>query len=319
MYTLRSLAIILTTATALFGAPSRSQAWPERVVRIILPLPAGSGTDLAARLFAERLAERWKQPVIVENVTGADGIVGVTRFVGARDEHTLLFTFAGPITINPLIHDSLPYDPVRDLVPIVSAINNFFVVATSGSLPVDSIHGLVALARKEPGKLNWAATPGLPQYIFTALQKSAELEMTYVPYREFTQALQDLGEGRLHAVAAAVPFLLPLAQSGKAKLLMVTSRERSPLAEDIPTAAEAGYPELLFEGVVGFYGWRGIAPDLKERIAADVRAVAADSAVVAQLRGIGIAVRAGTSAEFAAAIDDQRAKLAAIVRGKPAN
>jgi tripartite-type tricarboxylate transporter receptor subunit TctC len=320
MYTLRCVAIVLALTTALMARPCRSETWPKRVVHIILPLPAGSGTDLAARLFAERLAERWKQPVIVENVPSADGIVGVTRFVGSHDDHMLLFSFAGPVTINPLIHDSLPYDPSRDLVPIVSAIDNFFVIATSSSVGADSIQDFVARARKEPGKLNWTATAGLPQYIFAALQKRAGVEMTYVPYREFTQALQDLSESRVHAVATSVLILLPLVQRGKIRLLMVTSRERSPLAEDVPTAAEVGYPELVFDGVVGFYGSRDIAPDLKERIAADVRAVAADSALVARLKGVGIAVRAGTSAEFASEIDDQRARLAPIVRGaKPTN
>jgi tripartite-type tricarboxylate transporter receptor subunit TctC len=215
MHTLRYAAIVLALTTTLHAAPSPSQAWPQRTVRIILPLPASGGTDLAARLFAERLAERWRQPVIVENVPGADGILGVTRFIGSRDDHTLLFSFAGPITINPLIHDSLPYDPVRDLVPIVSAIDNFFVIAASSSVDVDSIQGFVARARKEPGKLNWTATAGLPQYLFTALQKRAGVEMTYVPYREFTQALQDLSENRVHAVATSVPILLPLVQRGR--------------------------------------------------------------------------------------------------------
>jgi tripartite-type tricarboxylate transporter receptor subunit TctC len=320
MYALRSVAIFISLATALLAVPCQAERWPQRVVRIILPLPAGSGTDLAARLFAERLAERWSQPVIVENVPGADGILGAARFVGSHDNHTLLFSFAGPITINPLIHDSLPYDPSRDLVPIASAIDNFFAIATSSSLGVDSIDGLVALARKEPGKLNWTATAGLPQYIFAALQKSADLEMTYVPYREVTLALQDLSESRVQVLATGVSILLPQVESGKVRLLMVTSRSRSPLAEDVPTAAEAGHPELLFEGMVGFYGWRNMAPDLRERIAADIRAVAADSAMVARLRSVGVAVRAGSSAEFAAEIEDQRTKLAPILRNaKPAN
>ncbi len=320
MVALRSVAIFLSLGTALLAVPRHAEGWPQHVVRIILPLPAGSGTDLAARLFAEGLAERWKQPVIVENVPGADGILGVTRFVGSHDNHTLLFSFAGPITINPLIHDSLPYDPSRDLVPIASAIDNFFAIAMPSSLGVDSIDGLVALARKEPGKLNWTATAGLPQYIFTSLQKSADLKMTYVPYREITLALQDLSESRVQVVATGVSTLLPQVQSGKVRLLMVTSRERSPLAEEVPTAAEAGHPELLFDGTVGFYGWRDMAPDLKERISADIRAVAADSAMVARLRSMGVAVRAGSSAEFAAEIEDQRAKLVPILRdAKPAN
>jgi len=320
MDALRCIPIVLTLAMALYASPCPSEVWPQHTVRIILPLPAGSGTDLAARLFAERLAERWRQPVIVENVPGADGILGVTRFVSSHDEHTLLFSFAGPITINPLIHEDLPYDPRRDLVPIASAIDNFFAIATPISLGVDSIDKLIALAREEPGKLNWTATAGLPQYIFTALQKSAGLEMAFVPYRELTLALQDLSESRVHVMATGVSSLLPQVQTGKVRLLMVTSRQRSPLAEDVPTAAEAGHPELLFEGIVGFYGWRDIASDLKERIAADVRAVAEDSAMVARLRSVGVAVQAGTPAEFAAEIEDQRSKLAPILRdAKPAN
>src|SRR6267154_2373111 len=122
---------LLAAAITCASAPVRAERWPVRPVRIILPLPAGLGTDLAARLFAEKLAVRWGQPVVVENRPGADGIVGVTSFVNAHDDHTLLFSFAGPISINPLIHDKLPYDPVRDLVPIAAAIDNFFAIAVS--------------------------------------------------------------------------------------------------------------------------------------------------------------------------------------------
>jgi tripartite-type tricarboxylate transporter receptor subunit TctC len=316
----RAALVMIASAMAMTAGPSQAGAWPQRAVRIIMPLVAGGGTDLAARLFAERLSERWRQPVVVENRPGPDGIVGVTGFVNSRDEHTLLFSNAGPISINPLIHQNLPYDPARDLVPIASAIDNFFAVAVSSSVGVDSISAFVALARREPRRLNWTATAGLPQYIFAALQKSQGLEMTYVPYRDFAQALQDVGEGRVHAVATAIPLLLPQVQLGKVKLLMVTNRERSSLAADVPTAKEAGYPELLFEGVVGFYGWRDIPADLRASIAADIRAVAADTAMTARLRSVGVAVRAGTSAEFAADIEAQREKIATLLQvPKPAN
>jgi tripartite-type tricarboxylate transporter receptor subunit TctC len=284
------------------------------VVRIILPFPAGTGSDLAARLFAERLTKRWKQQVVVENHPGADGIPAVVHFVSAHDDHTLLFAFAAPISINPLIHENLPYDPNRDLVPVAAAIENIFAIAVSSSLGVDSLGALVARARKHAGRLNWTASPGLPQYIFTALQKNDALDMTYVPYRDFTLAVQDLAQGRIDVMTAAVPVLLPLVQSGKARLLMVTSRERTTLAEEVPTAKQAGHPDLLMQGVVGFYGGRDIGSDLKERIAADIRAVATDSAMIAQLGNVGIAVRAGTPAEFAAEIADQRARVTEIAR-----
>jgi tripartite-type tricarboxylate transporter receptor subunit TctC len=293
-------------------AQPQSEDWPQRTVRIVLPLPAGGGTDLAARLFAERLASRWRQAVIVDNRPGADGIAGVSNFVAARDGHTLLFSFAGPISINPLVHAKLPYDPVRDLVPIASAVDNFFAIAASTSLNVDSLQAFVDLARRQPGKLNWAATAGLPQYIFAALQRSAGIDVTEVPYRDIAPALQDLGEGRVDIFVTTPSLLMPQVKAGKARILMVTNRQRSPLVPDAPTAIEAGYPELLFEGVVGFFGWRGIPEALRDRISYDVLAVARDETMVARLRDVGVLVRAEPPAAFSAAIEQQSIKLRSL-------
>ena len=127
--------------------------------------------------------------MVVENRPGADGITGVTSFVNAHDDHTLLFSFAGPISINPLIYDKLPYDPARDLVPIAAAIDNFFAIAVSTPTGVRSIDAFIAAARAAPERFNWAATAGLPQYIFLALQKKNGLALTQVPYRDFAPAL----------------------------------------------------------------------------------------------------------------------------------
>jgi tripartite-type tricarboxylate transporter receptor subunit TctC len=136
--------------------------------------------------------------------------------------------------------------------------------------------------------------------------------MTQVSYRDFTPALQDLAEGRIHVAVSGLAFLLPQVQTGKAKLLMVTNHERAPLAPDVPTAREVGYPDLTFDGVVGFYGWRDMPLDLKERIASDVRTVGTDSAIGARIASAGSLVRLGGPAEFAAIIEEQRAKIAAI-------
>jgi tripartite-type tricarboxylate transporter receptor subunit TctC len=306
------LALGLALAVGLSAVRPHAETWPQRAVRVILPLPPGTATDIAARLFAQGLSERWGQPVIVENRQGGDGIPAVMSFLAARDNHTLMFSFAGVITINPLIHDKLPYDPARDIVPVASVVDNFFAIAASNALKIDSMQDFIRLVRAQPGKLNWAATPGLPDYIFAALQRSTGIRMTQVAYRDFTPALQDLGEGRIHVAVSGLAFLLPQVQTGKARLLMVTNRERAPLAPDIPTSQEAGYPDLTFDGVVGFYGWRDMAADLKERIAADVRAVAADPAIGARITSAGSLVRLGGPAEFSAAIEEQRAKIAAI-------
>ena len=312
--TIIRLALAIGAASVLAVAAA-AQTWPQRPVRVILPLPPGSGTDIAGRLFAERLTERWGQPVVIENRQGADGLAAVTTFLAARDNHTLLLSFAGVITINPLVHDKLPYDPAKDLVPITPMVDNFLGVSVTPHLNVDSLAGLVQAARAQPGKLNWAATPGLPHYILLALQKSAQLDMVQVGYRDFAPAYGDLTTGRLHVAATGVPTLTPHHRAGTGKLVVVTNRERAPQVPDVPTAAEAGFPELTFEGTVGLYGWRDMAEELRHRIAADIRTVAADPAFRARLITGGVVPRTGTPEEFVAAIEEQRGKIAAIHRG----
>jgi tripartite-type tricarboxylate transporter receptor subunit TctC len=291
-----------------------AQPWPQRTVKLIVPLPPGTGTDIAGRLLAERLAERWTQPVVVENRQGGDGIPAVTAFLSARDTHTLLLSFAGIITINPLIHERLPYDPAADLVPLVQVSENFLGVAASATLKVGSLAELIRAARAQPGKLNWAATPGLPYYIVLALQKSAGIEMVPVAYRDFAPAAQDLATGRLHVAATGVPPLLASHQAGTAKLLFVTNRERSPQVLEVPTASEAGHPDLTFGGSIGLFGWRDMPIDIRERIVRDVQTIAADPAFRSRVAAGGTVSRSGTSAEFAAAIEEQRSKIAVIHR-----
>jgi len=310
------LRIVVAMAAALAGAagPSFADDWPQRPVRLILPLGAGSATDVTARLFADRLKDRWAHPVVVENRPGPDGIVAVSAFVGAHDEHTLLFSIGGPVTINPVAHASLPYDPDRDLVPIASASDSFLAIAVHPALGIDSIDALIAQARAAPGKLSWAATPGLPQFIFAGFAKSAGLDMVQVSYRDFSPAFQDLVEGRIQVVATGLLPLVPFARDGSIKLLAVTNRARSPAAPDLPTAREIGHPELAADGFQGFFGWRGMPDSLRERIAADVRAVGEDPALGQKLAVLGQAVRTGTPKDFVAMIEAQRAQIAAIAQ-----
>jgi tripartite-type tricarboxylate transporter receptor subunit TctC len=293
------------------SAQTSAQPWPQKIVRLMVPLPPGSGMDLTARLLAERLTERWGQAVVVENRQGADGIPAVIGLLSARDNHTFLLSFAGIVTFNHLLHERLPYDP-RELVPIVPVVDNFLGVSATAVLKVDTLADLVAAAKAQPGKLNWAATPGLPYYLLLALQRSAGIDMVQVAYRDFAPAYQDLNQGRLHVAGTGVPTLVPHHRAGTAKLLFVTNRERSPQAPEVPTAAEAGYGDLTFEGVAGIYGASDTPAEIKARIATDVSAVIADAAFRARVIGVGTAPRTGTPEQFAAAIAEQRAKIAAI-------
>ena len=308
-------ALFATLASALpassaFAQPV-AQTWPQSTVRLILPLPPGTGSDIAARFLAERLSQQWGQPVIIENRQGADGIPAVTSFLAARDPHQLLLSFAGVITINPLNHSQLPYDP-KDLVPIAPVIEGQMGLSVSAAVQADTLADLISIAKRQPDTLNWAATPGLPHYVMLALQRSAGVQMVRVPYREFGPAVQDLTQGRLQVATTAIPLLLPHHASGRAKLLFVTGRERSPQAPEVPTAAQAGYPDLTFESVVGIYGWRGMPGEIIDRVSTDVQAITADPSFRARLQAVGSMPRTGSAAEFAAAIEQQRAQISAL-------
>jgi tripartite-type tricarboxylate transporter receptor subunit TctC len=305
---------ISVVGTLTMATPSLAESWPQRPVRVIVPLGSGIGPDFTARLFAERLAERWKQPVVVENRPGADGLIGVNAFAATRDDHTLLFSFAAPVSLFPLLHEKLAYDPARDLVPIAAAADTFVSVNASVASGIGSLRELVALARTRPGQLNYNAAAGALPFLFAGFLKTAELDMVQVPYRELNLAYQDLAEGRLQIILSTMAGVLPHVQAKKVRFLAVTNKTRTPIALEVPTAIEAGYPALEFEGLIGFFGARGLPAERRDRIAADVRAVAAEPAIADRLAAIGQATHGSAPQDFAAAIEEQRAKMAAIVK-----
>ncbi len=316
----RSVAVFVAIVVAWTCASvtAQAQAWPQRTVRFIVPLPPGSGMDLSARAVAERLTQQWGQAVVIENRQGADGIPAVTSFFAARDDHTFLFSFAGIISFNHLLHDKLPYHP-NDLVPLVPVIDNFLGVSVTALLKADTLADLIRTAKAQPGKLNYAATPGLPVYVLLALQRQTGIAMANVPYRDFAPAYQDLSQGRLHVMGTGVPTQVANHRAGAAKLLFVTNRERSPQVPEVPTAKEAGFPDLTFEAISGVYGWRDMPAEIANRVVADVGAIVAGPDFRARALKVGTAPRPGTQREFVAAIEAQRAQIATIhaVTAKP--
>jgi tripartite-type tricarboxylate transporter receptor subunit TctC len=290
-----------------------AENWPQRTVKFILPLGPGSGTDIGARLFAERLAARWRQPVVVENRPGGDGIIAITTFVNAHDDHILLFSPSGTFTVHPFMHDKLPYD-AGDLVPIARVSNTVLGIAVPAILRVGSLTELIELVRSRPATLNWAPTSGLVDIVTSAFLKTADLNMARVPYRDTVQGLNDLIEGRIQMYVAALATVRPQMEAGKIKIVALTNRERSPLSPDVPTAFEAGFPGLTVEGLVGLFGPRNMSSDTRERIAADVLALAADQTIGAGLAATGQVLNAGTPADFAASIEEQRARVATAAK-----
>jgi tripartite-type tricarboxylate transporter receptor subunit TctC len=291
-------------------AQPQAQDWPQRTVKLIIPLGPGSGIDTAARLLTNRLSERWGKPVVIENRPGGDGFVAITAFVGARDDHTLLFSPSSAFIAHPFLYEKLPYDP-RELVPIVRVSSTLVGVGVPASLKVGSLGELVALVRAEPGKLNWAGITGAMDLSFTGFLNSAGLNINKIPYRDGVQALNDLAEGRIQVYLTALSIIRPQIEVGKVRLIVIANRERAPHAPDIPTAIEAGYPNMTFDGLIGLFGLPDMSQELRNRIAADVQAIASDPAIVTRLQANGQLVWPGNSSEFAAAIDQQRSQITA--------
>jgi tripartite-type tricarboxylate transporter receptor subunit TctC len=312
----RSVAIagLLLGAISCWSSPVVAADWPHRTVRLIAPIPAGSSPDFSARLFAERLSQRWGQPVIVENRPGADGVIGVSAFLGTDDDHTLLYAISAVVTVHSITPQKLPYDPVRELVPISPTSDVVLAIAASEKNSIRSLDGLIQTARAQPGKLNWAGSPGLPPFVVGGFFKNSKLDLAVVSYRDLAPALQDLGEGRLDVCVGSLGVIMPLVQSSRARLLAVASDARMPIVPDVPTVIEAGFPELRMDGVVGFYGKRGMPDALRDRIASDVRAIASDPGIRDRLAAVGQAARPGTAAEFAALLDQYRRRLADLAK-----
>src|SRR5262249_41203690 len=187
-----------------------------------------------------------------------------------------------------------------DLLPIARVSNTLVVLVAPVSLKVGSLAELVALVRAQPGKLNWATATGISDFLFASFLKDANLDMSKVPYRDTVQPSTDVAEGRIQFYWGALAIVRPHVQAGKAKILAVRNGVHFPAEPAVPTVKEAGFPTLAFDGLVGLFGPRDMADDIRERIAADVQAVASDPAIATRLLTTGQLVSPGRSAEFAA-------------------
>jgi tripartite-type tricarboxylate transporter receptor subunit TctC len=303
--------VIFVSATARVVA---TDVWPQRPVHFIVPIVPGSSPDIAARIFGAKLSEQWHQSVIIENRAGAAGLVGTAAFAHMQDDHVFLFSFAAPITVFPATQKNLPYDAGRDVVPISAVADTFGTISASASLKVATLSELVALARSKPSQLNWTSGGGAFPILFEGFLKRAGLDMVQVPYRNQSLAIQDVAEGRVQVIVTPMTAALPLVQAGRIRVLAVTNKRRSPLWPDVPTSIEAGYSDLAFEGLIGIFGPRDTPHERRERISKDLRIIAADPLVAEHLAAAGQVVRAGTPAEFASAIEEQRSQIETIVK-----
>ena len=292
------------------AAPVAAQSWPTRPIKFILTLGPGSGSDIGARLLADRLTRKWDQPIVIENRPGGDGIVAINAFVSAQDHHVLLFAPSSSFIGHPYQHNDLPYNP-DDLAPIARVSNTVIGISVPIDLPVRTLRDVVELARTKPGQLNWAGLTGALDIMFEGWLKSIGVDIKKVPYRNPVEAANDLAAGRVQVYESAYAIARPQIQAGKVKLLAVTNTARASAIPDVPTVAEAGYAALTMDGLVGLFGPPTMPKDLRERIAADIRTVMdADPLIKDRLIMTAQVPNPGGPAEFAKSIDEQRAVLA---------
>lgn len=305
---------ILILAAAVPGSDAQAQqTYPTRTVRLILPFGAASATDITARLFADRLSTRWGKPVVVENRPGGDGLVALNAFIGARDDHTLFFGPAAIFLVHLYDEEKPAYDP-HDIAPISQVYVTVLAISVPTSLNIDAMDELVALARAQPGKLNAAAATGNSDFLIFGFIKSRDLQIAKVPYRDIMQAPNDLVESRIQVLSTSYAVVQPLAKGGRIKVLVVTSRQRAPSAPEVPTAIEAGYPDLTFESIGGVFGPREMTDAVRDGIAAEFRKIAEDPIIAKRLGDTGQIMSVLGPSEFAKGVAEQRDKLADLAK-----
>lgn len=292
--------------------------WPEKAVRIIVPAPPGSAPDALVRMFAQKMSEGWKQPVTVENVVGASGNIGTDRAAkAAPDGYTLLFNTLGPIAVNySLFGGKLPYDPVKDLAPIslVAKMPNFLTV--SSTLPIKNMQELIALAKKEPGKIRYGtAGPGTTQHLSgELLNLRAGINMTSVPYKSSAQMTTDGIGGQIELLIHNAPVLLPHIKAGTLRPFAITSSERSPAAPDVPTMAEVGIADFEITAWFGFMAPAGTPKPIINKISKDVARIIAIPEVRDRILAQASVPIANTPEEYAAFIQAETKKWAEVIK-----
>lgn len=301
---------------SLLAAGAWAQAWPSKPVRVIVPAPAGSSLDLIARTLADRLRVMWKQPVVIETKAGAGGLIGMEAVAKApHDGYTLGVGFNGPIAFGPYMYARMPYEPSRDLVPIVLTTSQPNVLAVRADNPANTLPEFVEWAKKRGSRFSYASVgAGSSSHLTMELFRSvAHIEAVHVPYPGSPPAGLSLAAGDTQALFTVAPALLPLIQGQRVKLIAVTSAQRSELMKELPTVAESGYPGFESLAWNGFFTAAGTPHDVVQRINADVNAVLREPAVRELLANQGLAVGGGSPEEFKAFIDSEGRKWGAII------
>lgn len=294
-------------AFSLFSLPGHAQtAWPARPVRVVVPAPAGSSLDIIVRLMSDKLAARWGQPVVVENKPGAGGMLGMDIVAkAAPDGHTLGLGFNGPVAFAPFLYKKMPYDPAKDLAPIVMTTSQPNVLAVNAEkVPARTLPEFIAWAKAQGGRVNYSSlgngsSAHLTMEYFLAETGTAA---THIPFNGSPPAAMAVAQGTADATFMVAPALLPHVRNNKVRLIAVSSGQRPDSLKDLPTLAQGG---VNIEALAwnGLFATAGTPPDVLERINADVNALLNDPAIRGALDAQGMTPVGGSVADFRRTVD----------------
>ena len=248
---------------ALWIGAAAAAGYPERPIRLIVPLPAGSSTDVIARFLGERVSARLGQQIVIENKTGADGALAATEVARANpDGYTILLSTASALSGVPATRRAPPYDVLTDFTPITDIGRYSFLLFVNAEVPARTLAEFIAYAKVNPGKLNYGAGNITGRLSLASIAVANGLDMTFVPYRGEPPAMTDLITGRIQAMVATPGTGAPQVRDGKLRALVTILRRRSPALPDVPTLAEAGFPDFLLEPWAALFGPPRMQPEI---------------------------------------------------------
>ena len=297
-------------------APASSQNLADRPVRVVVPFAPGGSTDIVARITAQKLTERLKTPVVIDNRGGGGGNIGSDLVAKAPpDGHTLLIGTVGSLTINPSLYKRMPYDPARDLTPIAYFGSTPNILVVHPSLPVKTVRELITLARSKPGQLNYASA-GIGGSVHLAaelFESMAKVEMVHVPYKGSGPALIDLLGGQTQLMFSTMPPALPHVKSGRLRALGRTGARRSPLVPDLPTIAESGLSGYEITQWWGLLGPAGMPGPIVTRLNSEVNGMLQQADVKERFAAEGADTAPNTPQWFASFMKTETAKWGKVV------
>lgn len=319
--TIVSIGAALIPLTLGLGLAQASESYPSRPVRFILPYPAGGTTDILGRTIAQRLSDRLKQQFIVDNRPGADGIIAYSAVAGAKPDGYTLLLMATSFTVNPSLHSSLPFDPIKSFsaVGLAAIVTN--LVAVHPSVPAKSIGELISLARAHPGKLNFAGSgAGTASVLGMQLLKDqTKTRMTLIPYRGTPALITDLISGQVDLTLNSLPGLLPYVRNSHIRPLAVTGQQRSKVLPDIPTISESGYPSFEANTWYGILSPAGVPQGIITKLNEEITSILNLNEVSEHLLKAGFEVTTNTPAQFSMLIEKDIQKWGDIIRKSRTN